>query len=82
MMKIGSRTSATRVICHCSRNMAVSVVMSTTTFDTTEPSVEVRARWAPSTSLFMRLMRAPVWVRVKKPIGMRCTWSNRLTRRS
>ena len=40
------------------------------------------ARWAPITSLFMRLISAPVWVRVKKAIGMRCTWSNSATRRS
>ena len=46
------------------------------TFDTTEPSVPVTARWAPITSLFMRLTSAPVWVRVKNAIGMRCTWSN------
>ncbi len=79
---MGNRISAMTVICHCSRNMAVSVVVSTTTFDTTDPRVLVSARWAPSTSLFMRLIRAPVWVWVKNPIGIRCTWSNRRTRRS
>ncbi len=62
--------------------MAVSVVISTTTLDTTDPSVEVSACWAPSTSLLSRLIRAPVWVRVKNPMGMRWVWSNSLTRRS
>ena len=62
--------------------MATSVVTRTMTLETTAPSVPVSARWAPITSLFMRLTRAPVWVRVKKPRGMRCTWSNRATRRS
>ena len=38
---------------------------SVTTLDTTEPSVPVTARWAPITSLFRRLVSAPVWVRVK-----------------
>ena len=60
----------------------MSVVASTMTFDTTEPSVVVTARWAPMTSLFIRLIRAPVWVRVKKAIGMADTWSNSFTRRS
>ena len=46
------------------------------------PSVPVTAFWAPTTSLFMRLISAPVWVRVKKAIGIRCTWSNSATRRS
>ena len=50
--------------------------------ETTEPSVPVTARCAPITSLFMRLTNAPVCVRVKNEIGMRCTWSNSLTRRS
>ena len=34
------------------------------------------------TSLFSRLTRAPVRVRVKNAIGMRCTWSNTAVRRS
>ena len=62
--------------------MATRVVARTMTLDTTEPRVVVTARWAPMTSLFIRLMRAPVWVRVKKPMGMADTWSNSLTRRS
>ena len=60
----------------------MSVVPSTITFDTTDPSVVVTARWAPMTSLFIRLISAPVWVRVKKLMGMAETWSNSFTRRS
>ena len=62
--------------------MAMIVVTTTIRLETTEPSVPVTARWAPITSLLSRLIRAPVWVRVKKAIGMRWTWSNRATRRS
>ena len=49
--------------------MAVSVMTRVMTLDTTVPSVPVTARWAPITSLFSRLMSAPVWVRVKNEIG-------------
>ena len=45
--------------CQSRNNIAVSVVTSTITFDTTEPSVVVSARCAPITSLFMRLINAP-----------------------
>ena len=34
------------------------------------------------TSLFSRLTSAPVCVRVKNAIGIRCTWSNTCVRRS
>ena len=40
------------------------------------------AFWASSTSLVSRLISDPVWVRVKKAIGMRWTWSYSSTRRS
>ena len=49
---------------------------------TTPDSVQVKARWAPMTSLFSRLTSAPVRVRVKKATGMRCTWPNTARRRS
>ena len=81
-MKRGSTTSESRVRRHSSANIAVRVKASTTTFDTTEPSVDVTAVWAPTTSLLRREMSAPVWVRVKKATGMRCTLSKRATRRS
>ncbi len=48
----------------------------------TEESTSVKASWAPVTSLLRRLTRAPVWVRVKKASGMRCTWSNTWVRMS
>ena len=55
---------------------------STMTLETTDPSVEVTAFWAPTTSLFRRLMSAPVCVRVKKATGIRWTLSNSATRSS
>ena len=66
-----------------SRNtMAAPLTSRVTALDTTEPSVPVTARWAPSTSLLSRLVSAPVSLRVKKATGISCTWSNRATRRS
>ena len=62
--------------------MAASVNASVTTLETTEPSVPVSARCAPITSLFMRLISAPVCVRVKNAIGIRCVWSNSVRRSS
>ncbi len=53
--------------------MAMSVVTSTMTLETTLPNVPVNARWAPMTSLFRRETSAPVWVRVKNEMGSRCT---------
>jgi hypothetical protein len=41
-------------------SIVVRVVARTITFDTMELSVPVTASWAPMTSLFSRLMRAPV----------------------
>ncbi len=52
------------------------------TLETTEDSVEVNACWAPTTSVFSRLTRAPVWVRVKNATGIRCTCANTRVRRS
>ena len=34
------------------------------------------ARWAPTTSVFRRLISEPVWVLVKKEIGIFCTCVN------
>ena len=65
-----------------SRSITASVSTSTITFVTTPASAEVKARWAPITSLFSRLTSAPVRVRVKKAIGMACTCSNTRRRRS
>ena len=49
---------------------------------TTPDRVQVKARWAPITSLFSRLTSAPVRVRVKNATGIRCTWPNTARRRS
>ncbi len=58
---------------HSSASIAASVVASTMTLLTTLPRVLVTAVWAPTTSLFNRLVIAPVGVRVKNAIGSRCT---------
>ena len=50
--------------------------------ETTPDSVQVKARWAPITSLLSRLTRAPVRVRVKNATGIRCTWAKTVRRRS
>jgi hypothetical protein len=63
-----------------SRNMVTRVVTRLMRLEKTDPRVPVRARWAPTTSLFSRLVRAPVWVWVKKARGWRWTWSKRLVR--
>ena len=74
-MKAGTTTRARSVSRHSSPIMTASVTMTVNVFCTTLPRVPVKACWAPSTSLFIRLMSEPVWVRVKKARGMRCTWS-------
>ena len=82
MTKIGSSTTASSVICHDRLAITATVSTSTITLVTTPDSAEVKARWAPITSLFSRLTSAPVWVRVKKAIGIDCTCSNTRRRRS
>ncbi len=77
-MRINERS----VMRHSRKNIVATVVMPVIVFATTVPSVPVRARWAPITSLLRRLTSAPVWVRVKNESGRRCTWSKRATRRS
>ncbi len=82
MMNTGRTKSASNVRRHSSANIAASVVTNTITFETTDPRVPVTALCAPITSLFMRLISAPVCVRVKNEIGSRCTWSNNAARSS
>ena len=82
MTNSGSTTSASSVRRHSRASIATSVVTSTTTLLTTLPSVLVTAVWAPMTSLLSRDVIAPVGVRVKKAIGIRCTLANRARRRS
>src|SRR3712207_7537110 len=62
----GTRTSESRVICQDSVSMTPAVSTRPMTLETTPDSVEVKACWAPTTSLFSRLTSAPVCVRVKK----------------
>ena len=56
----------------------ITVTRLPTTFD----NRSVNACCAPRTSLFSRLMRAPVWVRVKKARGMLWMWRNTFERMS
>ena len=49
---------------------------------TTLDSVPVNACCAPSTSLLIRLISAPVWVRVKNAIGIRWMCSKTFERMS
>ena len=78
----GRRISATSVICHERKNIAPSTMTTLIALDTTFDRVSVNACWAPSTSLFRRVISAPVWVRVKKATGISCTWPNTFERRS
>ena len=80
--KTGSRTMARRVMSHDRRAITTTVRPRAMTLVTTPDRAEVNARWAPMTSLLRRLTSAPVWVRVKKAMGMRCTCSNTFWRRS
>ena len=81
-MKSGSAINVSNVIAQLSLNMITSVTTSWMTFCSTVPSVLVTVCCAPTTSLFKRDCNAPVCVRVKNAMGMRCTWSKSLTRRS
>ncbi len=80
--KIGSRISEATVICHDRNSIATTTATRLIMLPTTPESVEVNACCAPITSLLRRETSAPVWARVKKATGMRCTWSNTWVRRS
>ncbi len=58
--------------------MTTSEMALLTTFESTE----VKACWAPMTSLLRRVTRAPVWARVKNATGWRSTWPKTSVRRS
>ena len=62
--------------------MTASDSASWITLVTRPDSVAVNVRCAPMTSLFSRETSAPVRVRVKNAIGIRCTCSNTARRRS
>ncbi len=80
--KTGRITRLIRVICHDSRNITTSTRVTLIRLETTEDRVSVKACWAPMTSLLSRLMRAPVWVRVKKAMGIFWMWANTWDRMS
>ena len=82
MMKSGRTTSVRIVRRHSSASMNASVTITVTMFENTVPSVLVTACCAPMTSLFMRDINEPVWVRVKNDSGWCCTWSNSAVRMS
>ena len=69
--KMGRSATARSVSRHSSISIAMRVVASTMLLEMTCPRVPVMARWAPMTSLFIRLMSEPVWTRVKKAMGSR-----------
>ena len=62
--------------------MSARVTTTLMRLPTTDEKVSVKACWAPSTSLLSRVTSAPVWVRVKKAMGMRCTWAKTRARMS
>ena len=80
--KIGSIRIATTVNCQLSTSIAPTTRIRLMMFETTPDSVEVKACWAPITSLFSRETSAPVCVRVKNATGIRWTCENTLVRRS
>ncbi len=77
----GTTASAASVTCHDSANIALTTTMSNDTSDVTVATVPTVA-CAPTTSEFMRLNNAPVWVRVKNAKGSFWTCSNMPMRRS
>ncbi len=80
--KTGSIASAISVICQDRMNMKAATITRLITLLTTPDSVEVKARWAPITSLLSRETSEPVLVREKKASGIRCTCPKTRTRRS
>jgi hypothetical protein len=73
MMNSGSREIAISVTRHSRVNITIRVIVTPMRLSTIPPSVPVKARCAPITSLFSRVISDPVWVRVKKAIGIVCT---------
>ena len=70
--KTGSSTSEISVICQDSTNITASTSTTEIRLLNTVDRVPVNALCAPSTSELIRLISAPVWVRVKNAIG--CRW--------
>ncbi len=80
--KSGSMSTAITVTSQDVLSITARVSTSATRFVTTPDSVPLKACCAPITSLLSRLTSAPVRVRVKKAIGIFCTWSKTAVRRS
>ncbi len=80
--KKGTRASDASVSCHESVAIVAMMRTSETTLLTTLESTEVKACWAPITSLLSRLTSAPVWARVKNAMGWRSTCEKTWTRRA
>ena len=80
-MIAGTTVRERRVIARLSCDMTNSVTPRVMTSENTVATVPT-ACWAPSTSLLYRLRSEPVWVLVKKAIGIRWTCSYRTVRRS
>src|SRR5664280_1604066 len=78
----GRMTRLISVICHESRNITMRTSVTLIRLETTDDSVSVNACWAPMTSLLRRLISAPVWVRVKKAMGIFWMCSKTLERMS
>ena len=80
--KMGRMIRLIRVICQESRNITMRTRVTLIRLETIDERVSVKACWAPMTSLLSRLMRAPVWVRVKKAMGIFWMCSNTWERMS
>ena len=79
--RIGMMVSDASVTCHDSSSITAMTPTSRQMSDHTVAIVPMVA-WAPTTSEFMRLSSAPVWVRVKKASGSCWPRSNMAMRRS
>ncbi len=82
MMKNGNTIRVRIVRRHSRASMNVMVTTTAITLENTVPSVLVTACCAPTTSLFMRDISAPVCVRVKNDSGWCWMWSKSFVRMS
>ena len=78
----GNIARQSRVTCQLSTSIAMPTTTTEIVLATVLDSVEVKARWAPMTSLLSRDTSAPVWVRVKNASDWRWTCPNTAVRRS
>ena len=80
--RIGNSATHSSVTGQLRNSIVTPTTTAAMTLETVPCRVEVKARWAPMTSLLSLLTSAPVWVRVKKASDWRCTWANTCVRRS